>query len=136
MITLHDEKHEKPLIMPDPLLSDPLPSVRDEYWEDSKNDEPVSGCFYTVSTTIPKNSDSFCRQVQASRLMGIVQDVLRQPYEDNPPVIRERIFHVDCQIKEALTKLIFDCNGTATQYCGPISLLVAYACSVRFVHKY
>lgn len=111
--------------MPDPLLSDRIPAVRDEHWENASNDTTVAGCSYSVATPVPKNADSLCRQVQACRLMGIVQDVVRQPYEEDPSALRARVFHVDRLLQEGLGKLLFDCDGSCTQYCGPISMLVA-----------
>jgi hypothetical protein len=125
VIMLHDEKHERQIIMPEPYLDDSLPAVRDVFWENSDDDTIVPGSNYTVSGFVPKDADSFCRQVQASRLMGIVQEVIRIPYENNPAEMRERVFEVDKLLQESLGKLLFDCDGGCTQYCGPISLCVA-----------
>jgi hypothetical protein len=86
---------------------------------------PVPGCSYTVSSIVPKNADSFCRQIQSSRLMGIVQDVIRTPFEDDPVAMRVKVFHVDRLLQEMLAKLLFDCDGGCTQFCGPLSLCIS-----------
>lgn len=122
---LHDEKHERPTIMPEPSMDDALPAVRDVFWENSDDDSLVPGSSYLVSGFVPKDADSFCRQVQASRLMGIVQQVIKIPYENDPNTMRDRVFDVDRLLQDCLGKLLFDCDGGCTQYCGPISLCVA-----------
>ncbi|KAF2427178.1 hypothetical protein EJ08DRAFT_366111 [Tothia fuscella] len=125
VIMLHDEKHERATILPEPSLEDALPAVRDEYWDHSDDEASVPGSSYIVSSFVPKDADSFCRQVQASRVMGLVQALIRIPYENDPAVIRGRVFEVDRLLQNELGKLLFDCDGGCTQYCGPISLCVA-----------
>jgi hypothetical protein len=122
---LDDEKHERPMLAPDPLLTDFLPSIHDADWDSSSNDMPVSGNVYTVSSILPKEADSFARQVQCSHLMGLVRDVIHTPFEDDPVGTRTRVFQVDRLLQEALGKLLVDCDGGCTQFCGPISLCIA-----------
>jgi hypothetical protein len=124
IMVLHDEKHERPLITPNPLEDDFLPGVYDADWESSSDDTPVPNCSYTVSSILPKDADSFAREVQSSRLMGIVQDVIRTPFEVDPAATRARVLQVDRLLQEALGKLLFDCDGGCTQFCGPISMCI------------
>jgi hypothetical protein len=124
MVIFNDTNNKIAPVMPNPSLDDPLPSVSDSVWENSDDDLPVPGGTYVVSSIVPKDADSFCRQVQASRLMGIVQEVIRVQYDKAPAATRARVFEVDRMLQETLGRLLFDCDGGCTQYCGPISLCI------------
>jgi hypothetical protein len=124
-MVLHDERNERPMLMPDPLVTDFLPCIHDAEWDSSSNEMLVPGNFYIVSSLLPKDADSFGRQVQCSRLMGLVRDVIRTPFEDDPVGMRAQVFQLDRLLQEALAKLLFDCDGGCTQFCGPISLCIA-----------
>lgn len=126
IVTLHDEKRERAMLMPTPTLGDILPSVKEDYWTDaSLNDEYLSSVYaQPVSSQLPKWAHSFARQAQSARLMSMVQDLLRYRFEDDPPGMRAKILKVDQLLQENMAKSLFDCNGNCTQHCGPISMSI------------
>lgn len=126
IVTLHDEKRERPMLMLIPTLDDILPSVKEEYWTDaSLNDEYLSSSYsQLVSSQLPKWAHSFARQAQSARLMSMVQDLLRYRFEDDPAGMRAKILKVDQLLQENMAKSLFDCNGNCTQHCGPISMSI------------
>jgi hypothetical protein len=124
IMVLHDENHERALLTPNPLEDDFLPGVYDADWDSSSDEAPVPNCSFTVSSILPKDADSFPREVQSSRLMGLVQDVIRTPYADDPAATRARVLQVDRLLQKALGKLLSDCDGGCTQFCGPISMCI------------
>ncbi|TID20151.1 putative fungal-specific transcription factor [Venturia nashicola] len=127
IVTLHDEKRERAMLMPIPTLDDILPSVKEDYWTDaSLNDEYLSLAYYQpVSSQLPQWAHSFARQAQSARLMCMVQDLLRYRFEDDPAGMRTKILKVDQLLQENMVKSLFDCNGNCTQHCGPISMAIS-----------
>jgi len=126
IVTLHDEKRERPMLMPIPSSDDILPSVREDYWTDpSANDEYLSSAYFqTISSQLPKWADSFARQAQSACLMLMVQDLLRNRFEDDPIAMRAKILKLDQLLQVNMAKSLFDCNGNCTQHCGPISMSI------------
>jgi hypothetical protein len=136
IVTLHDEKRERPMLMPTPSLDDILPSVKEDYWTDARlNDEYLSSAYFqSVSSQLPKWAHSFARQAQSARLMSMVQDLLRNRFEDDPAGMRTKILKVDQLLQENMAKSLFDCNGNCTQHCGPISMSIRSV--VRFNYMF
>lgn len=128
IVALHDEKRERAMIMPVPMLDDILPSVKEDYWtETSLNDEYLSSAYSRpLSSQLPSWAHSFARQAQSARLMMLVQDLLRYRFEDDPVGMRAKILDVDQLLQENMAKSLFDCNGNCTQHCGPISMSIRY----------
>lgn len=126
IVTLHDEKRERAMLMPIPTLDDILPSVKEDYWTDaSLNEEYLSPAYaQSVSSQLPNWAHSFARQAQSARLMSMVQDLLRYRFEDDPAGMRAKILKVDQLLQENMAKSLFDCNGNCTQHCGPISMSI------------
>jgi hypothetical protein len=131
IVTLHDEKRERPMLMPIPTLDDILPSVKEDYWTNlCACDEYLSAAYFqTISDQLPKWAHSFARQAQSARLMLMVQDLLRNRFEDDPSAMRVKILELDQLLQENIGKLLADCDGNCTQHCGPISM------SIRFVER-
>jgi hypothetical protein len=131
IISLHDEKHERPLVFPVPSPDDVLPSISDADYENAVDDMPVASTSFIVQSRLPTWADSFSRQGQSVRLMYMVQKILREKFDTSPDLMISRIEHLDNLIVSTLGSLLRDCHGKATQYCGPISCCMRYNMIIR-----
>ncbi|KIV98939.1 uncharacterized protein PV09_09325 [Verruconis gallopava] len=125
IVSLHDEKHERALVFEMPSLDDVLPSISDAGYEDSVDELCASNTCFTVQSRLPVCADSFSRQGQSVRLMYLVQKILREKFDLSPDLMVSRIGYLDKLLVSTLRDLLADCNGKATQYCGPISCCIS-----------
>jgi hypothetical protein len=127
IISLHDEKHERPLVFPVPSPDDRLPSASDADYENAIDEMPSLSTSFVVQSKLPTWADNFSRQGQSVRLMYMVQKILREQFDDSPDLMISRIERLDNLIVSGLGGLLADCNGKCTQYCGAISFCIRYA---------
>lgn len=116
-LSLHDERHEHPLLFPVPSPDDVLPSILDSDYDESLAELPATSTGFLVQSRLPNWADGFSRQGQAIRLLYMVLNLVREPFDRCPDLMLSRIEHLDSLIVTALGNLLADCNGKATQYC-------------------